>query len=259
MHRVLKFDRAPQRIVSLVPSQTELLVDMGLEENIVGLTKFCIHPTYLKKLKKVVGGTKKVHYNKIRDLKPDVILCNKEENTREMVMELETIAPVHVSNVIKVEASLELIRQYGSLFSKQAEARGIVRSIEVDLENFKNLNFAARKVAYMIWKDPWMAAGADTFINTLLQLNGWQNVFEEPHGRYPETSLEEIKKLNPEIILLSSEPFPFQDKHIQEIKNIYSGCRVELVDGEFFSWYGSRLLPAFKYFQQLQIKLSNSL
>ncbi len=259
LQRELYFEKPPQRIVSLVPSQSELLVDLGLEDKIFGVTKFCVHPAHLRKSKKIVGGTKKVHYEKIRELNPDVILCNKEENTKEMVLELEKIAPVHVSDVINIADSLALIEQYGALFKKEDEASGIIKGIGEELENFSSSKFPPRKVAYLIWRKPWMAVGSNTFINSLLKLNGWENVFENQISRYPETDLEDIQRLNPEIILLSSEPFPFQDKHIKEILNSYNGSRVELVDGEYFSWYGSRLLPAIKYFQHLQIKLSNSL
>ncbi len=259
LHRELNFNKTPKRIVCLVPSQTELLVDMGLEDQIVGLTKFCVHPPHLKQQKKVVGGTKKVHYDRIRDLQPDIILCNKEENTQEMVTELEKIAQVHISNVIRVEDSLELIEQYGILFSKQEAARSMINEIKTALADFKNLYFPEKKVAYLIWKNPWMAAGGDTFIHTLMQLNGWLNVFQNKDGRYPQTRLEEIRSLEPDLILLSSEPYPFKEKHIQEVLESCNGCRVELVDGEYFSWYGSRILPALKYFEHLQIKLSNSL
>jgi ABC-type Fe3+-hydroxamate transport system substrate-binding protein len=258
LQREIFFKDVPKRIVSLVPSQTELLVDLGLEDQLLGVTKFCVHPSNLRKSKKVVGGTKKVNYDKISALNPDIILCNQEENTLEMVLELEKIAPVHVSNVIRIEDSLELINQYGLLFQVKQKASQLISDLETELTKFKEMELLSRRVAYLIWKDPWMAAGGNTFIDSLLALNGWNNVFGNKNSRYPETDLAEIETFEPEILLLSSEPFPFQTKHILEIQKQFRG-RIELVDGEFFSWYGSRLMAALKYFQKLQIKLSNSL
>ncbi len=114
--REVILEGVPKRIISLVPSQTELLCYLGLEASIVGITKFCVHPENLRKEKKIVGGTKNVHFDRIRDLSPDIILCNKEENTLEMVLELEKIAPVHISNVISLEDTYQLISQYGEIF-----------------------------------------------------------------------------------------------------------------------------------------------
>ena len=235
--------------MSLVPSQTELLIDMGLEEKLVGITKFCVHPKYLRKTKKVVGGTKQVHVNKIRDLQPDLILCNKEENTPEMVKDLEAIAPVHVSDIIEIEDAFEMMLQYGQLFNREELAVTMVNSIRKKisaLEDIKKGN-PPKKVAYLIWQEPLMVAGKSNFIDTLLQLNNFENVYTEE--RYPETNLEELKEKEPELVLLSSEPYPFSEKHIEIFEN--SGAEIKLVDGEYFSWYGSRLLDAIEYFKSL--------
>lgn len=245
------------RIVSLVPSQTELLVYLGLEEYIVGVTKFCVHPPHIRKIRTVVGGTKQVHFNKILKLRPDIILCNKEENTAQMIPELEKIAPVHISNIIKIEDAFILINDYGSIFSKEKAAGELVRDIKNEMQLNTTL-LPELKIAYFIWKDPWMLAGRNTFINTLLKFNGWKNVIRDKDNRYPEINIEELEDLQPELILLSSEPFPFKEKHKKEIREHYNG-NIELVDGEYFSWYGSRLLPAMRYFREFQMKLSNSL
>src|SRR5690606_15229799 len=122
LHRPLLLEKTPKRIISLVPSQTELLVDLGLESSIVGVTKFCVHPIHIKEEKVIVGGTKQVHFDKIRDLKPDIILCNKEENTKEMILELEKIATVHISDIYTIDDTLELIELYGDLFLKKDAA-----------------------------------------------------------------------------------------------------------------------------------------
>ena len=256
--RELNLNRIPQRIVSLVPSQTELLVDLGLENSLVGVTKFCVHPSYLGKSKKVVGGTKKVHYDKIKVLEPDIILCNKEENTPEMVTELQKIAPVHVSEIIYFEDVLRLIGDYGNIFDRKEKSELLQQKIRSKKEHFRPSSVKAVRVAYMIWRNPWMAVGGNTFINSILKMNGCVNIFEEKEGRYPEIDLRELSKLKPDLILLSSEPFPFKKKHFREIEE-FSSAPVIIVNGEYFSWYGSRLLKAFDYFGEFQKLVSTSL
>ena len=258
LQREITFEKPLRCIVSLVPSQTELLVDLGLEENLVGITKFCVHPVHLLKTKPSVGGTKGVNFKKIRELQPDIILCNKEENTAEMVEELEKIAPVHVSEVIEIKDALELIEMYGVLFNKKETAETLVNNIEKKINDFKNLLPINLKVAYLIWRKPWMVTGNNTFINSLLKFNGWENAFAQREERYPVIELEELNVAAPDLILLSSEPFPFQEKHKKEIENIYKGT-IAFVNGEYFSWYGSRLLAAIEYFGQFQKQLSSSL
>lgn len=257
--RELEISKPLDRIVSLVPSLTELLVYLGLEEKIVGITKFCIHPEDLRKKKTIVGGTKKVHLDKIRALNPDIILCNKEENTLEMVLDLEKICPVHVSNIITFQDSLELISKYGTLFNKEQKALELVTALSGKKAFFEaNLSSEKLRVAYFIWRKPWMVVGGNTFINSMLELNGWINVYKDSKERYPEIDLDQLKNKDLDLILLSSEPFPFQEKHIAEIQE-HSDARIEIVNGEFYSWYGSRQLESFKYFEDLQSYLSTPL
>lgn len=246
--RTIELKKTPERIISLVPSQTELLVDLGLQDSIVGITHYCIHPLALKELKTSVGGTKKVNLRKVKDLKPDIILCNKEENTKEMVNELQKIAPVHVSDVGTLEEAYLLMQDYGRIFKCEQLTSTMVNSIRKKAENLKGIvaNSSEKKVAYFIWNDPLMVAGEGTFINEMLKLNGFQNVFSEE--RYPETNLADLRNKNIEICLLSSEPFPFKEEHKAKFENV-SG-EVKIVDGEYFSWYGSRLLEAMDYFNQ---------
>ncbi|MEX0996511.1 MAG: helical backbone metal receptor [Flavobacteriaceae bacterium] len=255
LNRKISLSKTPQRIVSLVPSQTELLVDLGLREQIVGVTKFCVHPGNLRKEKKVVGGTKQVHFDKIKNLKPDIILCNKEENTQEMVLELGKIAPVWVSDIKSIEDCCEMILSLGDLLDKNEIASKITQQIKVETKRFSNFINAkpSLKVAYLIWKNPYMAVGDDTFINTLLELNNFKNIFQKKEGRYSEVTLEELKKAD--LILLSSEPYPFSKKHISEMKTVVNNKKILLVDGEYFSWYGSRILKAFSYFKKLHSKI----
>lgn len=238
----------PGRIISLVPSQTELIVDLGLQKELVGITKFCVHPSGLRKSTRIVGGTKQVHPEKIRLLGPDIILCNKEENTPEMVRELEKIAPVHVSDILGLNDVFVMMRQYGQLFGRERRAEEFIASIAVGFEKFREemLNRPRMKVAYVIWKDPLMVAGRETFINYLLEMNNFSNIFP---GRYPKITLEALHSQSPDLVLLSSEPFPFAEKHIASFRG--SG-EIRLVDGEFFSWYGSRLLKALDYFKDFR-------
>jgi len=247
------FDSSPKRIVSLVPSQTELLYDLGLEDQIMGITKFCVHPYHLKSTKKIVGGTKKVNYDKIRLLEPDIIICNKEENTLEIVEELRKICPVWVTNITTLEDNFQMITDFGQLFDKRIEARKWNDKLAFALSDFKKFIEAipAKKVAYFIWKKPYMVAGSDTFINELLKLNHFQNHFANKE-RYPEIDLEKMEEEGDlDLILLSSEPFPFKSEDGYEIAKSTHNAQAVLVDGEMFSWYGSRLLKALEYFKYL--------
>jgi len=256
LHRKISLPGIPSRIVSLVPSQTELLVDLGLETSIVGVTKFCVHPSNLRKQKTIVGGTKQVKFEKIKALAPDIIICNKEENTKEMVAGLEKIAPVWVSEVNSIADCVDMTQSLGEIFSVEAKAKEIIENIQKELEVFEKSMFdqPVQKTAYLIWKDPYMVAGSDTFINTLLALNKFQNIFTDRHERYPEVSVKQLKKAD--LILLSSEPYPFQQKHIDELSQALGNKKILLVDGEYFSWYGSRLKMAFNYFKKIQENLN---
>ena len=258
LNREIKLNTAPKRIISLVPSQTELLVDLGLEGSIVGVTKFCVHPTHLRKSKTIVGGTKQVHFDKISALRPDIILCNKEENTKEMVEELEKISPVHVSDIYTIEDTIILMKQYGVLFSVQEKATKITTQLTQLVSDFKNeiREIPHIKVAYFIWRNPWMVSGNNTIIHHLLTLNKFENVFGNL-PRYPEVDIEMlVTSYKAGVIFLSSEPYPFKEKHIIELKEKLPNTKIVLVDGEYFSWYGTRLLGAFEYFKDLHNKLA---
>jgi len=251
------FITTPKRIVSLVPSQTELLYDLGLEENIVGITKFCVHPYHLKSTKKIVGGTKKVNYDKIRLLNPDIIICNKEENTQEIVGELKKICSVWVTDVCILEDNFQMITDFGLLFDKRTEARKWNDKLAFALSDFKNFinDVPVRNVAYFIWKNPYMVSGSGTFIDEMLKLNNFKNQYSSQE-RYPEIELE---KMDPDgsldLVLLSSEPFPFKAEDGYEIVKSTNNAQAILVDGEMFSWHGSRLLKALDYFRFLHSRI----
>jgi ABC-type Fe3+-hydroxamate transport system substrate-binding protein len=251
------FETTPKRIISLVPSQTELLFDLGQEAKIVGITKFCVHPYHFKSTKKIIGGTKKVHFEKIRLLNPDLIIANKEENTKEIVIELSKICPVWVTDIVTLEDNFQMIADFGKLLDCRTEAQKWTDKIEFAYHNFQQFikDKPVQKVAYFIWANPYMVAGNDTFINELLKLNNFQNVFQDK-GRYPEIALEKMRlEGNPDCVLLSSEPFPFTDEHAFEIGRFSHHAKTIFVDGEMFSWYGSRLLKAFEYFKMLHQKI----
>ncbi len=253
------FDRSPNKIISLVPSLSELLCDLGLEEKIVGITKFCVHPPALKQQKTIVGGTKNVRCEKIKALSPDLIIANKEENTLEMVSQLRHIAPVYVTDIMTINDNLDVISTFGRIFDCEERAAILANDLSKAAAGFQKYmeDKISRKAAYFIWKDPYMAAGAQTFINELMSISKFDNLFQSA-PRYPEIKLKEILvREHPEIILLSSEPYPFKEKNVLEMKEIFPGSKVFLVDGEMFSWYGSRPLKAFKYFTELQVLLDN--
>lgn len=252
------FQNPPKRIVSLVPSQTELLYDLGLEDSIVGITKFCVHPPHLKATKTIVGGTKNVKFEKIKALSPDVIICNKEENTLEMVEMLRDICPVWVTDIQTVEDSLQMIADFGQIFNKRTEAQkwcDKIRFAMTDFELFMQEK-PVKKVAYFIWANPYMVVGRNTFIDSLLKINKFENIYanhKSIDGRYPEIEIKKIRiDGDPDLVLLSSEPFPFKDEHAFEIGRFSHHAITIFVDGEMFSWYGSRLLKAFDYFKKLQ-------
>lgn len=239
----------PTRIVSLVPSQTELLYDLGLNNEVVGITKFCVHPKKWHSSKKRVGGTKSLHIDIVKGLQPDLIIANKEENTKEQIEELSSQFPVFVSDIQTVEDALSMINEVGSLTGKTKEAATMASDIENGFTRFKKAA-TPRRVAYFIWQKPWMCAGGDTFISDVISKIGWQNALAD-QSRYPEITEEALKELNPELVLLSSEPFPFKEAQAAEIKKILPKATIKLVDGEMFSWYGSRMKKALGYFEQL--------
>ena len=252
------FQKTPKRIISLVPSQTELLYDLGLEEQIVGITKFCVHPFHLKSTKTIVGGTKNVKFDKIKALQPDIIIANKEENTKEIVEELSKICPVCVTNIITLEDNLQMIVDFGHLFNKRTEAQKWTDKINFAHQDFLHFikDKPSQKVAYFIWANPYMVAGKNTFINELLKLNKLDNIYQNREERYPEIIIQKMRiQGDPDLVFLSSEPFPFKDEHAFELGRHTHHAKTVFVDGEMFSWYGTRILKAFDYFKILHLRI----
>lgn len=245
----------PLRIVSLVPSQTELLFDLGLNDSIVGITRFCIHPAPKVKGRTLIGGTKNPDLNVIRSLKPELIIANKEENRREDIETLRKEFPVWTSDISTLQEATDMIRQIGQLVDKEASANWMAGLIE---QRFNQLSEesaqSGQRVAYFIWRNPWMVAGQDTFIHTMLTQAGWRNVFAH-QPRYPQCSIEDLQAQQPDLLLFSTEPYPFQEKHMEEVAATLPYAKVHLVDGALFTWYGSRLLRTPAYLQSLRQSL----
>lgn len=261
MGRTVVLEQPPKRIVSIVPSQTELLHYLGLDAEIAGITWFCIHPSNNFTAKQKIGGTKKLQLDRIDQIKPDLIIGNKEENDKGQILDLESRHKVWMSDIETLEDALMMIQLVGEVIGKEEAAHELCGKI---IEGFSALSIQAQeteplKAAYLIWRDPWMAASGGTFINDMMKYCGLQNVLEgyaptypdNESLRYPQINLEELVSLSPEVVLLSSEPFPFKEKHIQEIKRVLPYSEVILADGEMFSWYGSRLLHSPLYFSKL--------
>jgi len=247
----------PRRIVSLVPSQTELLHDLGLEEEVIGITKFCVHPQHWFRSKTRIGGTKKLHTDIIRRLQPDLIIANKEENVREQVEELAREFPVHTTDVWDLDSSLQMIRDVGTLTGRPEQANSIANRIRHAFDELEKNVSSTLPAAYLIWKDPYMTIGHDTFIHDMMNRCGFENVFAN-RSRYPSITLPELQTANCKLLLLSSEPYPFKQKHIEELQALLPGKKILLADGEMFSWYGSRLLHAPAYFAHLRKMVYNT-
>lgn len=258
--RIVTVPNQPKRIISLVPSQTELLYDLGLSDEVVGQTLFCIHPQEMRKVKPVVGGTKNVKLDRVDALEPDLIIANKEENDKAQIEALMEKYPVWISDIKNLDDAIDMVHKVGQLVNKTNEAAAITKNIQSSfgsLEDVSNNGVAGKKVLYLIWRKPWMCAGVDNFINEMLSSMGLVNATTDKMGRYPELTSNDIATLCPDFIFLSSEPYPFKEKHMDELHTICPSAKIVLVDGELFSWYGSRLQHSVAYFNKLIAQLSN--
>jgi len=305
LNNTIELASPPQRIISLVPSQTELLCDLGLEEHLIGVTKFCVHPPHIRKTKHVVGGTKNLRMDEIRKLNPDLIIANKEENEQAQVEALAKEFPVWTSDIHTFDDAIKMIGLIGELTGRTLKAKQVVEEIAAAKDKFLGIrrqepgipnpelrtrnkenrtknqepgtknqeprtknqepgipNTELRtqnpepRTLYLIWRNPWMSVGGDTFISHMLELAGFNNLLKDQY-RYPTLTDTELSNLNPELILLSSEPYPFNEKHIAELQVLCPGSRILLVDGELFSWYGSRMIQSFEYFERLHQLIAN--
>jgi ABC-type Fe3+-hydroxamate transport system substrate-binding protein len=247
MNRTIRLEKTPRRIVSLVPSQTELLYDLGCKDRVVGITKFCIHPDKWFREKTRVGGTKQLNFDRIAELEPDLIIANKEENTKDDIERLALDYPVYISDISNVDDALKMIQAIGQIVNESNRAQVLSNQILNDYQSWPQLD---GKVLYFIWANPFMVAGKNTFIGQVLSDLGLENAIDDPNARYPELKELEISQLDLEYVFLSSEPFPFKEKHIKRLEKL-TQSKVLLVDGEMFSWYGSRMLKMKSYFETL--------
>ena len=244
----------PERIVSVVPSQTELLYDLGLDKKVVGITSFCVHPAKWAASKPRIGGTKKLDIDKITALAPDLVIANKEENEKDQVGLLKKHFPVWVSNVKTLADAVSMIGEIGKLTAVRERSDKLIRDIQ---SAFAGLERKGKQltVLYLVWRNPFMSVGSDTFIHDMLTRCNLKNLCEGK-TRYPELSSKEISGYNPDLIFLSSEPFPFSTRHVSEVQALCPGAQIRLVDGQYFSWYGSRLVHAPGYFKELVSKIA---
>lgn len=252
MHSTIRLEAPPRRIVSLVPSQTELLHDLGLEDEVVGITKFCIHPDAWFRSKTRVGGTKQIDIEKVRSLAPDLIIGNKEENTEEDIVALREIAPVYMSDIDDLEGALRMICDVGALCARTEASERMAEKIDADFLGLSAELAGKRRatVAYFIWHNPDYLAGKNTFIDAMLSAGGWKNATDLM--RYPEVPSD----FSPELVFLSSEPYPFREEHRTLFQEKFPMAKICLVDGEMFSWYGSRLLQTTTYLRKVSHELS---
>lgn len=251
--RELALAGPPQRIVSLCPSQTETLFALGLNEQLAGVTRYCIHPVSGVAGKTRVGGTKQLDFAAIERAAPDLIIAEKEENRREDVESLAQRWPVFVTDVGDFLSALRMIETLGKLCDRAQRARELAQQIESCWHSLPRLE-QPLNVVYLIWRKPFMAAGKGTYIDDVLQRCGLRNAVAT--ARYPELQAQELQELKPQLVLLSSEPYPFRDRHLAELQALLPAARIELVDGEMFSWYGVRMLHAADYLQAFVARLA---
>lgn len=255
-YRTIELKERPLRIVSLVPSQTELLIDLGLEELLVGITRYCEFPAGLLDRIPVMGGTKKVVTSRLWEAQPDLIICNKEENTQEIVLACEDIAPTYVSDISNLDETVEMIHDIGKLTGTSFKAKSLAHTVHINFNYLKKQVINVENALYLIWKNPYMTVGSDTFIHDMMQRAGYINIMDGA-SRYPSLTLDNIINLNPEVIMLSSEPYSFEDEDKKELVDAFVKAGLEKpkiinVDGTYFSWYGSRVKNAVDYFLSLE-------
>ena len=238
---------AEPRIVCLVPSVTELLCELGLSEQLVGRTGFCIHPWETVRRIPKVGGTKDLKLAKIRELAPTHVVVNVDENRREDAEALAEFVPeVVVTHPEAPRDNLDLYRQLGATFGREREAERLCAEFEAAYAEVAGRELPRREVLYLIWREPWMTVAAETYIAQTLALFNWRTQPRRAAARYPEVDLADYAG-RVDRVLLSSEPFHFKPEHVEEVAAAVGGAAVSLIDGEMTSWYGSRAIAGLRY------------
>ncbi|MEM8962384.1 MAG: helical backbone metal receptor [Acidobacteriota bacterium] len=249
--RVIRVPEAPTRLISLCPSTTETLFALGVGANVVGRTNYCIHPVGEVETVASIGGTKRVKIDNVAALEPDLVISVREENVEGQIDTLAERWPVCVLDPVDVDSAIVSIELLGRAIGRSDAAVDLATRIRAAFAELPDAN--GLRVAYFIWRKPFMVAGADTYIDDLLDRLGLVNVARQLDGRYPVFDHDAARRLRPEFLLASSEPFPFSDKHIDELREL--GAEPVLVDGEAFGWHGARMLPAAAYFAELVSRL----
>lgn len=240
------------RIISLVPSLSEYLWALGLDEQVVGITKFCVHPNHWWREKTRVGGTKQVNFDAIQQLQPTLIIANKEENTKEDIERLQQSYEVLLTDINSIDDAFRDLLHIGECVHKLEETKELLQEIKNAFAAIKNMGKGA-SFLYFIWQDPHFVVGPNTYIHSLLSHLGFVNFCSIE--RYPELqevfSEEKEKQHDPDYIFLSSEPYPFKKEHIAAFQNRFPQSEVLLIDGEMCSWYGSRMLGVPAYIKSI--------
>jgi len=250
------------RIVSLVPSITELLFELGLASQVVGRTTFCVHPEHALARVPRVGGTKKPRIDKLRALAPSHVIVNVDENRKEDVARIAEFVPhVIVTHPLTPDDNLALYRLIGALFARSAQAERLCDAFREARDTLVDAagRWPARRVLYLIWRDPWMTISRDTYISQTLALAGLKTLGHDPAVRYPEVRAQPGLLDDTDAVLFSSEPFPFKQHHMDEFR-AHTGnddTRFECIDGEMTSWYGSRAVEGLRYLRDFAGRLSS--
>ena len=243
----------PKRIISLVPSISALLHYLQLDQETIGITKFCTIPETWKQRKAIIGGTKNINIEKVRTLNPDLIICNREENLKPQIELLAADFPIWLTDVKNLEDNNQMISDIGKLTGKERESIMLIQQIKNSFLEDRNRP-RKHRAAYLIWKEPFMTVGGDTFINDMMERAGFDNIFNYK-SRYPVIELNDIINHECEILLLSDEPYPFNNDHLNELKKMLPNIDIHLVNGIFFSWYGSEILHSAEYFKEIYNKI----
>jgi len=247
------------QIVSLCPSITETLIEFGLSEQICGVTKFCIHPESVVKNLCPLGGTKDPNLARIRELDPDLIFMNSEENRREDYESLAKDYKVDVSEPKSVAEIPSLLRHFGALTHREAPAERAAQKLERALQSLRKARGQRTSLfsyVYLIWRKPWMCVGTDTYVSRLFEEAGGTNLFGDANERYPEISLQDIAEKKPNYIFLADEPFPFAERHIPEVKKACPLAKVEVISGDDCCWHGIRSIRGVELMQSLLERLT---
>lgn len=255
-----EFAEPPQRIVSLVPSLTESIVTLGGANRLVGVTEWCVRPEEVVESITKVRGTKNPDIARILELGPDLVLANREENRQRHVELLRQHVPVFLTYPRTVFDALKTIEDLGVILDAVDRSSEIVEASERLLDEIHRTADPKLNVACLIWRDPWMTVGPDTYIHDLLGHFGFVNVFRDGNSRYPETTLDEVAEREPEVVLLPTEPYEFGEADRIEVEHAVRqtvpGCRVVVIDGSYLTWWGTRTLPALRFLAELRGRLS---